>query len=84
MRERLAKVHQRGDDGASHGDRLRGPAGTRVRNGRRRTLLDSTDYLKFVRMILNRGKGSAGQVLKPETVDLMSRNHMGELRVSPS
>lgn len=40
------------------------------------------DYLKFVRMILNRGAGDAHRILKPETVDLMSRNAMGDLRVS--
>jgi methyl acetate hydrolase len=33
-------------------------------------------------MILNRGKAGSVQVLKPETVDLMSRNNMGENRVS--
>jgi CubicO group peptidase (beta-lactamase class C family) len=36
------------------------------------------DYLKFVQMILNRGTEQHGRVLKPETVDLMSRNHIGE------
>ena len=31
------------------------------------------DYLKFVRMMLNEGKGNGKQVLKPETVEQMSR-----------
>ena len=39
------------------------------------------DYLKFVRMMLNDGKGNGNQVLKPQTVALMSRNAMGELKV---
>ena len=39
------------------------------------------DYLRFVRMILNRGKAGGTQVLKPETVDLMSKNNMGNIRV---
>jgi len=39
------------------------------------------DYLIFVRMILNRGTGNGNQVLKPQTVDLMSRNAMGNLKV---
>jgi CubicO group peptidase (beta-lactamase class C family) len=33
-------------------------------------------------MILNRGRGRNGRVLKAETVGLMSRNHMGDLRVT--
>ena len=40
------------------------------------------DYAKFVRMILNSGKGNGNQVLKPETVELMSRNAMGDLKVT--
>ena len=40
------------------------------------------DYLQFVRMILNRGTAGSAQVLKPETVELMSKNNMGNLRVS--
>ena len=33
-------------------------------------------------MILNRGKHRGHQVLKPETVDLMSRNAMGDTKVT--
>jgi methyl acetate hydrolase len=39
------------------------------------------DYLKFVRMILNKGKANGNQVLKPETVETMSVNQMGDCRV---
>jgi CubicO group peptidase (beta-lactamase class C family) len=39
------------------------------------------DYLQFVRMILNRGTGNGNRVLKGETVDLMSRNAMGDTKV---
>jgi methyl acetate hydrolase len=41
------------------------------------------DYLAFIRMILNRGTGNGNRVLKAATVELMSRNHMGDLRVEP-
>ena len=37
------------------------------------------DYIKFTRMILNKGKGNGNQVLKPETVALMGQNHIGDL-----
>ena len=42
----------------------------------------SGDYGGFVRMILNRGTDDGNQLLKPETVDLMSRNQMGDIRVT--
>jgi methyl acetate hydrolase len=35
-----------------------------------------------VRLILNRGKAEDNQVLRPETVDLMMRNNMGDSRVT--
>ena len=40
------------------------------------------DYLAFCRMILNRGSLNGAQVLRPETVDLMGRNHMGDINVT--
>ena len=39
------------------------------------------DYLAFLQMILDGGAAPSGQVLKPETVALMSRNHIGDLPV---
>jgi methyl acetate hydrolase len=45
--------------------------------------LDSTvgDYLAFLQMILHGGTWNGAQVLKPETVALMSRNHIGETKI---
>jgi CubicO group peptidase (beta-lactamase class C family) len=40
------------------------------------------DYLKFVQMMLNGGKGNGNQVFKPSTVALMSKNAMGKIRVT--
>jgi CubicO group peptidase (beta-lactamase class C family) len=40
------------------------------------------DYLKFVRMMMNGGKGNGNQVLKPDTVALMSKNAMGNTKVT--
>lgn len=39
------------------------------------------DYLKFLQMLLNRGEGANGRVLKPETVELMFRNHIGDVEI---
>ena len=40
------------------------------------------DYLAFVRMMLNEGKVNGNQVLKPQTVAEMSRNSMGNIKVT--
>ena len=39
------------------------------------------DYMKFIRMILNDGAGPNGRVLKAETVEQMSKNGLGPLKV---
>ncbi|MGD9723762.1 MAG: serine hydrolase domain-containing protein [Pirellulales bacterium] len=36
------------------------------------------DYLRFAQMMLNRGELNGVRILKPETVDLMTRNHLAE------
>jgi methyl acetate hydrolase len=41
------------------------------------------DYIKFTQMILNNGTGNGNRMLKPETVALMSQNHIGELNMTP-
>ncbi len=41
----------------------------------------ASDYLRFTRMMLNAGRANGHQILKPETVALMSTNAMGPLRV---
>jgi methyl acetate hydrolase len=40
------------------------------------------DYIKFTRMILNRGKADGHQVLRPETIATMCENHIGELEMT--
>jgi methyl acetate hydrolase len=82
MRERLAKLHERGDDDALRAIEFEVPQEPETEMGGGGLYSTASDYLKFVRMILNRGRGDTGRVLKPETVDLMSRNHIGQLRVT--
>jgi methyl acetate hydrolase len=42
----------------------------------------AVDYIKFNQMILNKGRGKAAWVLKPETVELMGQNHIGDIVVT--
>ncbi len=39
------------------------------------------DYARFCQMMLNKGELAGNRVLKPETIDLMTQNHIGELRL---
>jgi CubicO group peptidase (beta-lactamase class C family) len=83
MRARLAKVHQRGGD-----DRFTPQMEFEVVQepefdmGGGGLYSTAEDYLRFIRMILNRGRAGEVQVLKPETVDMMVRNNMGSNRVT--
>lgn len=79
MRARLAKIHQRGDDDSLEPQmELEIPQEAQFEMGGGGLYSTAGDYLQFVRMILNRGKAGSTQILKPETVDLMTRNNMGD------
>jgi CubicO group peptidase (beta-lactamase class C family) len=85
MRERLAKIHQRGDNDAFTPQMdLEIPQEPEFDMGDGGLYATGGDYLRFVRLILNRGKAEDNQVLRPETVDLMMRNNMGDSRVTLS
>ena len=83
MRERLAKIHQRGDNDAFTPQMdLEIPQEPEFEMGGGGLYGTGGDYLRFVRLILNHGKADGNQVLRPETVDLMTRNNMGDSRVT--
>jgi CubicO group peptidase (beta-lactamase class C family) len=81
MRERLAKIHARGDGGKWAPIELEIPQEPQFEMGGGGLYSTAGDYLKFVRMMLNGGTGNGNRVLKKETVKLMSTNQMGKTNV---
>jgi CubicO group peptidase (beta-lactamase class C family) len=82
MRKRLAKIHHRTPDGLVADKDLELPQEPEFEMGGGGLYSTAGDYLKFVRMVLNKGKSDTGeQVLKSETVDQMSSNAMGDCKV---
>ena len=82
MRKRLAKIHHRTPDGLAPDKDLELPQEPEFEMGGGGLYSTVGDYLKFVRMVLNKGKSDKGeQVLKPETVEQMAGNAMGDCKV---
>ena len=83
MRARLATVHQRDPvTGALNTTPFEVPQETEFDPGGGGLYSTAGDYLRFSRMILNQGRGNGQQLLKSETLALMSKNAMGPLRVN--
>ena len=84
MRARLAKIHQRVDDGSLIPQMdLELTQDPEVELGGAGLYGTIPDYLHFIRMMLNEGRVNGEQILAPETVTEMSRNQMGTSRVVP-
>jgi len=82
MRARLAKVHSRGADGKLTVTGFEVPQEPEFESGGGGIYSTAGDYLRFARMILNGGAGNGNRVLRADTVALMSKNNIGNLRVS--
>ena len=81
QRARLASVHQRGGDGALAPIEFEIPQQPEFHMGGGGLYGTATDYLAFTQMILRGGGVKGAQLLRPETVALMSQNHIGALEV---
>lgn len=81
MWQRLAPVHTRTEDGAAAPIEFVLPQDTEIDMGGHGLYSTAHDYVKFIRAWLNDGEGADGRILKPETVDMASRNGLGDLKV---
>src|SRR2546421_4760013 len=82
MRARLAKVHARGADGKLTVTAFEVPQDPEFEPGGGGLYSTAQDYQRFMRMIMNAGRGNGNQVVSPPTIELMARNAMGPLRVN--
>ncbi|MBI5260389.1 MAG: serine hydrolase [Bradyrhizobium sp.] len=82
---RMAAVHARKADGALEVmTEPPGAAGAReFYPGGGGLFSTASDYLRFLRALMNGGELEGARILKEETVALMGANHMGALNVQP-
>ena len=73
MRKRMSRMHERDAAGVLTAGDFEVPQEPEFEMGGGGLYSTAPDYLAFMRMILNRGTGNGHRVLKPETVELMSR-----------
>jgi methyl acetate hydrolase len=81
-RSRLVTVHRRGADGSLTPIAFEIEQNPETYMGGGGLYGTAGDYIKFTRMMLNKGTGNGNQVLRPETVALMGQNHIGELNMT--
>lgn len=80
---RRAAIHQRDADGVLRPLPLEPPRETEAIGGGGGLHGTVGDYMRFLRMWLNDGRGENGQVLRPETVAMASRDGLNGLKVRP-
>jgi len=82
QRKRLAKIHARTPDGLVSTD-TEIPQEPEFEMGGGGLYSTAGDYLKFARAILGGGAVDGARVLKSETVEIMSKNAIGDLKCRP-
>ena len=81
QRARLVAMHARGADGSLKPIEFEMPQEPEFFMGGGGLYSTGPDYLKFVRMFLNRGSLDGKTVLRPETVAMMGKNQIGDVNV---
>lgn len=83
MRRRAAGMHARSADGSLAPIEFELPSEPEVHMGGHGLYGTVGDYMRFIRMWLNDGNGEHGRVLKPETVRMAEKNHLGDKKITP-
>jgi CubicO group peptidase (beta-lactamase class C family) len=78
---RLVTVNRRLADGSIVKDAVQSPTQGFTPIGGGGLTSTASDYLRFTRMLLNRGELDGARILSAGTVDLMEQNHIGALGV---
>jgi methyl acetate hydrolase len=81
QRERLVAMHARGADGSLKPIEFEMPQEPEFFMGGGGLYSTGPDYMKFVRMFLNKGTLDGKTVLRPETVAMMGQNQIGDTNV---
>lgn len=82
-RSRLTAMHARDGNGELAAIEFELPQDPEFQMGGGGLYGTAGDYLAFARVFLDEGRAVGGQVLKPETVRIMTQNAMGPLDVRP-
>jgi CubicO group peptidase (beta-lactamase class C family) len=80
---RLAGMHARDEDGKLARMEFEVPQEPEFQMGGGGLYGTASDYLAFERVFLNEGRADGRSVLKPETVQLMAENAIGDINVQP-
>ena len=77
---RLVANHQASTEGLTKAAMQLPSSGNKVYGGSFGLYSTASDYLKFCRMLLNKGELDGVRYLSPKTVELMTMNHVGDMR----
>ena len=80
---RVVPIYQRRDDGSFEQFPPEPFKPVRFFSGGGGLYSTASDYLKFERMLLDGGRAGKIRILRPETVELMTRNQIGDLNLVP-
>lgn len=81
QRTRMATIHQRDDAGTLAPIDLDLPPEPGMYCGGHGLYSTAHDYLQFLQALLKDGTHNGSQILKPETIAMMTENHIGDLNV---
>ena len=82
--QRIMQVHFNTEDGSMINSPVQvPPTGNTVYGGTHGIFSSTQDFLKFCQMILNKGTLKGKRILEEKTIELMTKNHVGDL-IGPS